>query len=101
MIGLLAFGAFTYTQQYQVNNVTVIYMSSSAYQIWEVPLFLILGVVGGLLGALFNFTNHRLALFRKRFIIPYRWRRILEVVIVTLITSVVAFSFPYAAQDCK
>uniref|UniRef100_S4RVL2 Chloride channel protein n=1 Tax=Petromyzon marinus TaxID=7757 RepID=S4RVL2_PETMA len=50
--GLINFGAFEST--------------GIAYYIYEIPLFLIMGVFGGLLGALFNFLNYWLTVLRIR-----------------------------------
>ncbi|KAK3728497.1 hypothetical protein QZH41_002358 [Actinostola sp. cb2023] len=38
----------------------------SPYYGYELPLFMIMGVIGGLLGALFNAINHHLSLFRMK-----------------------------------
>ena len=48
--GLLNFGSF----------------SNATYEVWELPLFLLIGVIGGLLGALYNHINYRLTVFRMR-----------------------------------
>lgn len=36
------------------------------YNIWEIPFFMVVGVIGGLSGALFNHLNSKLAEFRKK-----------------------------------
>ena len=33
----------------------------------EIPIFIAMGAVGGLLGALFNHINYKLSIFRKRY----------------------------------
>ena len=48
--GLLNFGQF----------------DNASYDLWELPLFLLMGVVGGLLGALYNHINFKLTVFRMR-----------------------------------
>ncbi|PIO68499.1 hypothetical protein TELCIR_09711 [Teladorsagia circumcincta] len=42
------------------------YHHNKNYNIWEIPLFLAVGVIGGLTGALFNHLNTRLTEFRKK-----------------------------------
>ena len=50
--GLLNFGQF----------------ENARYEVWELPIFLLMGVIGGLLGALFNHMNYRITVFRMRLI---------------------------------
>jgi chloride channel 7 len=40
----------------------------SSYNVWEMPFFALIGALGGLTGALFNYLNSRLAKFRRRFV---------------------------------
>jgi chloride channel 7 len=49
--GLLNFGKF----------------ESISYDIYELPIFVIMGVIGGLLGSLFNYINYKLTVFRMRY----------------------------------
>lgn len=51
-----------------------------------------IGVLGGLLGALFNALNHRLTLFRMRHISHLRWMKLIEAVIVAALTAGCAFT---------
>lgn len=46
--GLLNFGSF----------------ENATYEVWELPLFLTIGALGGVLGALFNHINYKLTIFR-------------------------------------
>eukprot|EP00112_Aurelia_sp_Birch-Aquarium-sp1_P015614 Seg3478.1 transcript_id=Seg3478.1/GoldUCD/mRNA.D3Y31 product="Chloride channel 7 alpha subunit" protein_id=Seg3478.1/GoldUCD/D3Y31 len=80
--GLINFGAFT-----------------GVYYGYEIPLFMVMGIIGGLLGAIFNAINHHLSIFRMRFI-KQRPLRVLEAVIVGLISSVIAFNLIYFKSEC-
>lgn len=48
--GLLNFGAFP----------------NMSYEFFEIPLFVLLGAVGGIFGAIFNYVNLKLTLFRMK-----------------------------------
>lgn len=76
---LLAFGRFTRTDTQETPAGTVAIVSAASYRIWELPLFLFLGVAGGLLGALFNYVNQQLCVWRKKYVNKSRLRRIVEV----------------------
>jgi len=82
--GLLNFGQF----------------DNATYQLWELPIFLGLGIIGGLLGALYNHVNYKLTVFRMRYI-NHRWLRVVEVMIVSAITATAGFLMVYLISDCK
>ncbi|DBA03758.1 TPA: hypothetical protein N0F65_005648 [Lagenidium giganteum] len=73
--------------------------TSSTYQLWEVPLFILMGIGGGLQGALFNGLNTRLAMLRSRWI---RTRRIawVEAILVALLVTTATFSIPFLLGKC-
>ncbi|XP_066926513.1 H(+)/Cl(-) exchange transporter 7-like [Clytia hemisphaerica] len=73
---------------------------NGSYQGYEIPLFMVMGVVGGLFGALFNAINHHLSIFRVRFI-KNRPMRVIEALIVATMSSCVAFSLIYFHNDCR
>jgi hypothetical protein len=70
-------------------------MTRSRYSVQEVPLFILLGVLGGVLGALFNEFNKRLTIWRKKHVVPYRYRNVLEVVVVATVCATIMFLVPY------
>ncbi|CAB3397413.1 unnamed protein product [Caenorhabditis bovis] len=70
------------------------------YNIWEIPFFLLIGVIGGVLGALFNYLNTRLAEFRKRYV-NSRGARLFECVLVAAISAFLAFLTIFAIDDCQ
>lgn len=41
---------------------------SFSYRLLELPIFIIMGSVGGLLGALWNHINYKITVFRMRFV---------------------------------
>jgi len=82
--GLLNFGSF----------------ENACYEVWELPLFMLIGCVGGLIGALFNHMNYRLTIFRMRYITA-RPFQMLEVMVVSAVTATAGFLMIYLVSDCK
>ncbi|XP_077866634.1 H(+)/Cl(-) exchange transporter 7-like [Saccoglossus kowalevskii] len=81
--GLISFGRF----------------SNLKYDWYELLVFILMGIMGGLTGALFNFINRRITILRQRFI-NNRLSKMLEVVVVCTVTTIVAFMLIYFTNDC-
>lgn len=86
-LGVLTFGSYFQS-------------SASSYRLWELPLFLALGICGGLLGASFNALNIPLSLWRMRYVGPRGMRRFLESVVVAALISVIFFAPPAIESEC-
>ncbi|KAL4162287.1 hypothetical protein PRNP1_002834 [Phytophthora ramorum] len=73
--------------------------TSSTYQIWEVPLFILMGIGGGLQGAFFNALNTRLAKVRSRWV---RTRGVawMEALLLSVLISSLLFSTPFMLGKC-
>ncbi|KAL9957142.1 hypothetical protein ACROYT_G038744 [Oculina patagonica] len=82
--GLINFGSF----------------KGQAYSSYEIPLFCVMAIIGGLLGALFNAINHHLSIFRMRFV-KRNWVRVVEALIVSVMSATTLFVLIYFCQDCK
>ena len=72
----------------------------ATYEVWEMPLFLLMGALGGVLGALFNHINYKLTVFRMRYITA-RPLKMLEAAVVAAITATAGFLMIYLINDCK
>jgi len=84
--GLATFGSFT--QQ-----------GNPGYTLLQIPFFLVIGVLGGLCGALFNYVN--IKLMKKR--VKYRtspWTRMLEALLVSALVSTASFGLSKFAKSC-
>ena len=68
------------------------------YAIHEMPFFLFLGVLGGLLGAFFIFVNYNVNKLRKRYL-KTKWHKFAEVVVLIFLTSTV-FYFAPIINEC-
>eukprot|EP01095_Lingulamoeba_sp_RSL-Kostka_P002719 TRINITY_DN13635_c0_g1_i1.p1 TRINITY_DN13635_c0_g1~~TRINITY_DN13635_c0_g1_i1.p1 ORF type:complete len:779 (+),score=262.03 TRINITY_DN13635_c0_g1_i1:24-2360(+) len=77
--GLINFGSFNDQE-------------NPGYNIIQIPLFLLMGVIGGLLGALFNYLNEHLTVFRMKFVQNAGWKMMLESLFVALVTALVCYN---------
>uniref|UniRef100_A0A4W6CT10 Chloride channel protein n=1 Tax=Lates calcarifer TaxID=8187 RepID=A0A4W6CT10_LATCA len=67
----------------------------------DLAFFVLMGVAGGLLGALFNCMNKCLAKYRIRHIHPKaKFIRVLESLLVTMVTTVVIFAASMLLGEC-
>ena len=64
----------------------------------ELPLFAMIGVIGGLLGALFNFLFEKKMRYFKSLNLDYRVK-VRNIVIVSVVTSIVLYSIPAMFGD--
>lgn len=82
--GLINFGSF----------------EGQTYLSYEIPIFCVMAVAGGLFGALFNAINHRLSLYRLKYV-KKNWVRVFESLIVAIISATSSFGLIYFYHDCK
>lgn len=66
---------------------------SAPCQLKEFPVFIVIGIVCGLLGALFNSLNRRLTLFRARYIKTKRMK-LFEAIAVATLTALLCCLLP-------
>ncbi|KAK9881295.1 hypothetical protein WA026_015417 [Henosepilachna vigintioctopunctata] len=70
------------------------------YSFYELPIFVLMGVAGGLLGAFWNHMNYKLAVFRMRYI-KKCWLKVLEACLVAAISATIGFLMMFLINDCK
>src|SRR5690606_15327395 len=75
------------------------YGEGSNYSSWELSLFMFLGCMGGLIGALFNHMTERLTLWRRQHV-SRRTTKFFEVLLVGFAMSAVAFCVPVLFGKC-
>ncbi|XP_033749543.1 H(+)/Cl(-) exchange transporter 7-like [Pecten maximus] len=66
----------------------------------EIPLFILMGVFGGFLGAAFNHINYKLTIFRKKYI-KTRGTQVTEAILVAIATATVSYLTLYFNNDCQ
>ena len=77
------------------------YGASFWYYVWEFPIFVLVGILGGLLGALFISLNVRITHWRRKHIpVSNKNRRFYEVLCIAVLTSIVLFAFA-KSSPCK
>lgn len=70
------------------------------FSVWELPLFILLGALGGLIGAAFNETNKHIHKYRQKHYISNPGARYREVLFVSLLMSVVCYGIPTVWPHC-
>ena len=73
---------------------------ASNFAIWELGNFMIIGCLGGLIGAVFNAANENLTIWRMQRVNFSKKRRLLEVLIVSFFVSVISFLMPMIWNKC-
>ena len=86
---LFSFGEFTSLSSGAVN-----------FSIWEVFLFIIIGCLGGLIGACFNATNEHITIWRMKHVNHSRLKRFLEVLCISVLVTTVSFIMPAIWGRC-
>ncbi|XP_036331562.1 H(+)/Cl(-) exchange transporter 7 isoform X1 [Rhagoletis pomonella] len=70
------------------------------FEYFELPIFMLFGVTGGLMGATWNSYNTHINRFRKRFI-KYKVARIIEAALVALVGVTLACIMIFFINDCR
>lgn len=73
---------------------------ASNFSIWELPIFALIGCLGGLIGAVFNAANEHLTIWRMKRVNFSKTRRLFEVVVIAMGVSVVSFMLPLIWNRC-
>lgn len=70
------------------------------FEYFELIIFMLMGVAGGLLGSLWNFLNIRINVFRMKYV-KQRSAKVLECVLVAMLSATLGSLMMYAIADCK
>ena len=73
----------------------------SAYQLFEILPFTLLGIIGGLFGAAFVRLNLHVTKLREKYFLDFQEGKILEILIILLIWTSSAFVIPYFSSCSK
>ena len=72
----------------------------SNYKIWELVIFMLIGCLGGLIGAVFNAANENLTIWRMKRVNHSKKRRALEVIVISLVVTVTSYLMPSLWNRC-
>ena len=75
--------------------------SEHPYKVWETPLFLLCGLIGGVFGALFNELNSKINHFRRDHMNGKPILKILEVLAIVMVTTLFQFWLPSWFETCQ
>lgn len=73
---------------------------SSNFSVWELLLFILIGCLGGLIGACFNAGNEHLTIWRMKHVNHSKKRRVVEVVVMSILVTIVSFGMPLLWGRC-
>uniref|UniRef100_A0A7E4VYC5 Chloride channel protein n=1 Tax=Panagrellus redivivus TaxID=6233 RepID=A0A7E4VYC5_PANRE len=73
---------------------------NNSYNIWEIPFFLLIGVLGGVFGAFFNYLNVHLTKFRKHYV-RTTFQKFFECILVAVTSAFVGFITLFLVDDCQ
>lgn len=92
----LGFGTFTLTQFGKL----VTPFDGSSFPLKDFPAYALIGIIGGVVGALLPLLNKYITLFRYDHVKKPK-RRLLETAIIGILTSLIRIIVPYLAKDCR
>ncbi|TYZ57389.1 hypothetical protein PybrP1_008345, partial [[Pythium] brassicae (nom. inval.)] len=76
------------------------FIDDKSYDGLDLVLFIAMGAVGGLFGAIFNQANKELTKVRNRWV-RHRWLKFGEALLLALVTASVSFWLSYAFGECR
>lgn len=75
--------------------------SEHPYQVWETPLFLLCGIIGGVFGAAYNYFNSVVNHFRRDHMHDKTLCKVAEVLVIVIITTLFQFWLPSWFETCQ
>lgn len=74
--------------------------NSIGYYTYELILFFLLGVMGGIMGAFFNHVNKLWTLWRMKNLGDVKWKRLSELIVLTFLFATICFIIPLMYNGC-
>jgi chloride channel 7 len=95
-----AMGKVGFNKLFSFGNFVFAASGETSYYVYELFLFIALGMMGGIIGAIFNNTNERITKWRIKNINHTKKRRFKEVLLISLLVSFVSFMLPLLFGFC-
>lgn len=73
---------------------------ASNFAIWENINFMLIGCLGGLIGAVFNAANENITIWRMRRVNHSKQKRVVEVILISMLVTTVSFVIPMVWDRC-
>ncbi|KAH9509499.1 H(+)/Cl(-) exchange transporter 7 [Bulinus truncatus] len=70
------------------------------FDLIEIPVFIIMAAIGGLIGSLFVVMNYKLTVFRQKYLHRKKWIKVIEASLVSVVSAVAAFVLMLTVKDC-
>ncbi|XP_025115195.1 H(+)/Cl(-) exchange transporter 7-like isoform X3 [Pomacea canaliculata] len=70
------------------------------FDLIEIPVFIIMAVVGGLIGALFVVMNYKLTIFRQKYLHRHNWIKVAEAGLVSVVCAIIGFLLMFGVNEC-
>ena len=93
------FGKSTSESMFSFGEFDNIDSGKTNYRMYELPIFILIGIIGGALGSFFNHIHLRCTRYREKYI-DEKWKRVSELLFFTFIMASISFIFPLIWQDC-
>ena len=74
---------------------------TDSYVQWELLIFILIAIFGGLVGALFNYVNEKISVFRRNHLAGKKFLKVGEALLVAFITATVLFWIPAIYDTCS
>ncbi|XP_055891038.1 H(+)/Cl(-) exchange transporter 7-like isoform X4 [Biomphalaria glabrata] len=70
------------------------------FDLIEIPVFIIMAAIGGLIGSLFVVMNYKLTVFRQKYLHRKKWIKVVEASLVSGVSALAAFVLMFTIKDC-
>ena len=85
---------------FSLGEFTSIGDGSSNFSVWELFVFILIGCLGGLIGACFNAGCENMTLWRMKNVNHTKGRRVVEILIISFVCTIVSYVMPMLWGKC-
>jgi chloride channel 7 len=89
-----------FSEMYDLGFMENFFEDHTNFRTYELPIFILIGILGGLFGALYIAFNRRFNTFRKTYLSMSMWKRMIELACVTTVMALLSFFLPLLWPTC-